>query len=82
VQAALIIDNQYVNPMQNGRFVGMTTGPETALWKTLGGAGVANAQDQHTIVVIVYFGSGVNLAASTTFAIDNLQCFPTGQCAM
>ncbi|KAI4951849.1 hypothetical protein J4E86_007265 [Alternaria arbusti] len=84
VQAVLAIDNQVVTYMENGvskgRFVGVSTGPEEAVWKTLGGPGVANAQDQHTIIVVVYSGSGLNLAASTTFAIDNLQCFPTGQC--
>ncbi|KAI4624772.1 hypothetical protein J4E83_004448 [Alternaria metachromatica] len=86
VQAALLIDNQVVNYAQNGVsngvFVGVPTGPETALWKTVGGSGVANAQDQHTVTVIVLLNNAVNLAAGTAFAIDSLQCFPTGQCAM
>ncbi|KAI4677373.1 uncharacterized protein J4E88_007181 [Alternaria novae-zelandiae] len=86
VQVALFIDNQVVNYVQNGVsngvFVGMSTGPEAALWKTIGGSGVANAQDQHTVIVRVLFNNAVNLAEGTTFAIDNLQCFPTGQCAM
>ncbi|KAI4606449.1 hypothetical protein J4E80_010201 [Alternaria sp. BMP 0032] len=86
VQAALLIDNQAVNYVPNGGasngvFVGTTTGPEAALWKTVGGTGVANAQDQHTVIVIVVFSPNVNLGTATTFAIDNLQCFPTGQCA-
>jgi hypothetical protein len=49
-------------------------------WKTVGGAGVANAQDMHTIIVLVQPATGF-VNTGTTIAIDNLQCFPTGQCA-
>jgi len=86
VQAALLIDNQVVNYVQNGVsngvFTGLSTSPDAAVWKTVGGSGVANGQDQHTVTVLILFNNAVNFAAETTFAIDNLQCFPTGQCAM
>jgi len=82
VQTALMIDNQLVNYVPNNVLVGSTTSPEATPWKTVGGSGVANAQDQHTVTVIIAFNTAVNLGTGTTFAIDNLQCFPTGQCAI
>lgn len=80
--AWLLIDNQRVNPGTNNYFTGTSSSPGANDWRRIGGAGVANAQDMHTVVSAMQPNIGGVYNRGTTFAIDDLQCFPTGQCAM
>jgi hypothetical protein len=76
----LNVDSQSVNYGVNNFINGTSSSPGANDWRRIGGAGVASAQDMHTVRVT--FQSALALYPGTTFAVDDLQCFPTGQCAM
>ncbi|RYN46132.1 hypothetical protein AA0118_g12664 [Alternaria tenuissima] len=50
MQAWLYIDNQRVNPGTNNYFTGTSSSLGANDWRRIGGAGVANAQDVHTVM--------------------------------
>ncbi|KAH8642532.1 hypothetical protein IG631_05474 [Alternaria alternata] len=50
MQAWLYIDNQCVNPGTNNYFTGTSSSLGANDWRRIGGAGVANAQDVHTVI--------------------------------
>ncbi|RYO68276.1 hypothetical protein AA0116_g3 [Alternaria tenuissima] len=50
MQAWLYIDNQRVNPGTNNYFTGTSSSLRANDWRRIGGAGVANAQDVHTVM--------------------------------
>ncbi|CAI9629312.1 unnamed protein product [Alternaria burnsii] len=80
ITAVLAVDNIVVGNNANGIYRGSAGSLGANDWKRIGGTGVANSQDMHTIIV-QFANSFSYTGASLTFALDDLQCFPTGQCA-
>ncbi|RAR09172.1 carbohydrate esterase family 4 protein [Stemphylium lycopersici] len=81
INARLFVDNQLVNWGPNNVFI--PSQPSTLEnWRRIGGPAVATAQDMHTISINIFSNANSVFLSGMTIAIDDLQCFPTGQCAI
>jgi hypothetical protein len=86
MQAWLYIDNQCVNPGTNNYFTGTSSSLGANDWRRIGGAGVANAQDVHTVMFAMQSNLGGVYSQGTAkyirirdFAAESLEDWPVSK---